>query len=89
MNMTPSTPPRRASVPIWAIEGLNPQRKRAGIVNMTPDAREEAAEPVVWAMFVSRMPTFPHRPRVTRKKATAMTASGIDVEIVRPTRRPR
>jgi hypothetical protein len=69
--------------------GLNPHKKRAGMVNISPDAKEELAEPVVWAMLLSKMELFPRIGVKTLNTATAMTAKGMAVEIVRPTCKPR
>jgi hypothetical protein len=62
---------------------------RAGIVKTTPEAREEEAEPAVCPMFTSRIELFPIRGRSTANAATMITASGIEVLMVRPTFRPR
>ena len=63
-----------------------PQRKSAGSVKMVPVASAVEADPIVWEMFASRI--VPRLPS-TRKKATAMTAAGIEAETVSPTRSPR
>src|SRR4029079_18006535 len=79
--------PRKASAATCQSGGANPHRKRAGIVKMVPEASEELADPIVCERFASRM-TGP-RARRARKRATVRTAIGMDVETVRPTRRPR
>ena len=56
---------------------------------MIPEARDELADPVVWAMLHSKMELFPIRGVNTLNMATEMTARGIAVEIVSPTRNPR
>ena len=66
-----------------------PHMNRAGNVNMTPLARELDAEPVVWEMFVSSIDPLTPTADKARKTATVMTATGMDVLIVRPARRPR
>jgi len=67
--------------------GAMPHRKRAGIVKMVPAASDELAEPMVCERLASRI--IPRPPRTDLKKATVRTAMGMDVETVRPTRRPR
>ena len=59
------------------------------MVNSVPEATLELAEPMVCAMLASRMCAGRVSERIAVKKATVMTATGIDVEMVRPTRRPR
>ena len=78
-----------ASMAIWKIEGSIPHRNRAGMVKITPEASEELAEPAVWEMLLSRMVARPKNLRVKRKKPTVITATGIEVETVKPTSRPR
>jgi hypothetical protein len=63
-----------------------PQRKRAGIVKIVPDASDVEAEPMVCDRFASRMVP---RARKSLKRATVITAAGIDADTVMPTRRPR
>src|SRR5690349_24703467 len=53
---------------------------------MEPVASAVEAEPMVCAMLVSRMVAGS---RSARNAATAITAAGIDAEMVRPTRSPR
>ncbi len=69
--------------------GLNPQRKSAGMVKIRPDAWLDDADPTVWEMLCSRMVERPQTPCSARKTATVITAIGIEVETVSPTRRPR
>ena len=89
MKRTPMRPPAIASVVIWRRFGATPQRNSAGSVKITPEATELEAEPTVCARFASRMlPSCPNRPS-TRKAATVITATGIEVEMVSPARRPR
>jgi len=89
MKSTPNTPPSKASVPIFITDGAKPQRKRAGMVNMVPEASDEDADPVVCAMLFSRIDVLPQIFLVILKNATAMTASGIEVEMVSPTLKPK
>ena len=67
--------------------GAMPHRKSAGMVKMVPAASEELAEPMVCERLASRI--IPRPPPSDLKKATVRTAMGIEVETVRPTRRPR
>ena len=62
-----------------------PRKSRAGSVKTTAAASPSPAEPTVCTMFFSRMLERPERPRMP----IAMTAIGIDAEVVRPTLRPR
>ncbi len=66
-----------------------PHMNNAGSVKITPLASELEADPVVCEMLVSSI--VPRTPTVVsaRNTATVMTATGIDVLIVRPARRPR
>ena len=89
MNRTPSSPPHRASRVICNNPGASPQRNSAGRVKMTPLATELEAEPTVCEVFASSTVAVAPTPRITRKTATVITATGIDVEMVRPTRNPR
>ena len=59
------------------------------MVKMTPLAIELEAEPTVCAMLCSRIVDFTRADRRRRKAATVITATGIEVEIVRPARSPR
>jgi hypothetical protein len=71
---------------ISSFDGSRPQIKKAGIVKITPAARDSPAEPTVCTMLVSRIvPCL----KKMRKMATAITAAGIDAETVSPTLRPR
>ena len=89
IKSTPSSPPHKASRVICSSEGGMPQRNRAGRVKMMPLATELEAEPTVWERLASRMvPPMPRAPKA-RKAATVMTATGIEVEIVRPAWSPR
>jgi hypothetical protein len=55
-------------------------------VNSAPEASDVDAEPIVCARLASRIETRePNR----RGRATVITATGIEVAIVSPTRRPR
>ncbi len=89
MNSTPSSPPHIARIVIWMKVGSKPQRKSAGKVKMTPLATELEAEPTVCDRFASRMVLSTPPARRVRNNATVITATGIEVEIVRPARRPR
>jgi len=62
MQSTPIRPPAIASSVIWSSAGMMSGRaacaahmNSAGIVNSTPEATDELAEPTVWDMFSSRM----------------------------------
>ena len=59
------------------------------MVKIVPEASDELAEPIVCDMLASRIIPRPRAEEGSRKKATVRTAMGIDVETVRPTRRPR
>ena len=89
MKRTPSTPPHTASSVIWTRGASYPHRKRAGTVNINPEASEELAEPVVWEMLHSRIVGLPNSGVSILRIATETTASGIAVLIVSPTLRPR
>jgi len=56
---------------------------------MIPEASEELAEPVVWAMLASKMEALPQIFSNDLKSATDITASGMAVLMVSPTRKPR
>ena len=66
-----------------------PQRKSAGRVKITPLATELEAEPTVCDRFASRILLLTPPARSVRNNATVITATGIDVEIVSPARKPR
>jgi hypothetical protein len=53
--------------------------KRAGIVNNTPDATDELADPIVCDMFVSRMLCLSPKAAKRRNATTVSTATGIEV----------
>ncbi len=89
MNRTPRNPPIMAKAPILKIPGLNPHMKSAGMVKIMPEASDELAEPVVWAILQSKMVLFPKTGVSALKTATAMTAKGIAVEMVKPTLSPK
>ena len=78
-----------ASTVIWRSVVSKPQRKSAGSVKITPLATELEAEPTVCDRFASRMLLSTPLARSARKNATVITATGIDVEMVSPARRPR
>jgi hypothetical protein len=61
-------------VPILNRLGLKPQRKRAGMVKIIPEAREELAEPVVWAILQSKIVLFPMIGLNALNTATEITA---------------
>ncbi len=82
----PSTPPRKQRATTCPYGGAMPQRKRAGMVKMVPDASDVEAEAMVWDRFASRRVALA---RKRRNRATVMTAAGIDADTVMPTRRPR
>ena len=58
-------------------------------MKITPLATELDADPTVCAVFASRMLLSIRAPRSRRKTATVITATGMDVEIVRPATSPR
>src|SRR3990172_3875146 len=89
MNSTPMMPPAIASRVIWAHSGLIPQMNSAGMVNSTPDATDDDAEPTVWEMLLSRMVWETPNAWSSRNTTTVSTAIGIDVLMVRPALRPR
>jgi hypothetical protein len=74
---------------IWRHSGDIPQMKRAGMVNNTPDATEELADPIVCDMFVSSMLCCRPIAEKIRKATTVSTATGIDVLIVNPAFSPK
>lgn len=76
-------------MPILNRLGLKPQRKRAGIVKMSPEANEELADPVVWAILQSKIVLFPRIGLNALNTATEITARGMAVDIVSPTLNPR
>jgi hypothetical protein len=61
----------------------------AGMVNRTPDATEEDADPTVWEMFDSRMECLSPAAVNNRNMTTVSTATGIDVLMVRPAMSPK
>lgn len=91
MKRTPRTAPQTVMREIVRRLGspISPsfaQRNSAGIVKIAPAATDSPAEPIVWTMLLSRIEFFLRMMRVT---PIAMTAAGIDAEIVIPTRSPR
>ena len=77
----PSTPPRSATIAICMKAGDSPHRKSAGMVKIPPVASAVDALPIVCARFASRIVArFPR----TRKSATVITATGMEVETVIP-----
>jgi hypothetical protein len=56
---------------------------------MIPEARDELADPVVWDIFAYRIVDFPNNQLKDLKKATEITARGMAVLMVRPTRNPK
>ncbi len=89
MKSTPSRPPHSDSSVICTMLGAKPHRNRAGRVKMTPLATELEAEPTVCARLASRIDVPTPATRSARKAATVITATGIEVEMVRPARSPR
>jgi len=63
--------------------------KSAGIVKMMPDASDELADSAVCEMLHSRIVGLPMSGVSKRSTATDTTASGMEVLMVSPTRRPR
>src|ERR1017187_3856497 len=82
---TPRTPPVRAIRNVTGILIGKPRKMSAGIVKTTAAATDSPADPVVWTMLFSRIVVFPSFLRIV----IAMTAIGIDADVVRPTFRPR
>jgi hypothetical protein len=89
MKSTPSSPPLMASRTIWTRFVSKPQRNSAGSVKITPLATELEAEPTVWDRLASRMLLRIPPACSARKRATVMTATGMDVEMVSPALSPR
>ena len=82
---TPRTPPVRAIRNVTEIFIGKPRKMSAGIVKTTAAATDSPADPVVWTTLFSRIVEFPSFFRIV----IAMTAIGIDADVVRPTLRPR
>ena len=78
-----------ASKVICSNSGGMPHMNNAGRVKITPLASELDAEPVVCAILVSSIVPLMPTPCSARKTATVITATGIEVLIVRPARNPR
>ena len=89
MKRMPSSPPLMASSVICRSSGGMPHMKSAGSVKITPLASELDAEPVVCEMLVSRIVPLMPATDSARNTATVMTATGMDVLMVRPARSPR
>ncbi len=89
MNSTPSSPPVIASKVIWTNSGSRCHMNSAGSVKMTPLATELEADPIVCDMLASRIVAGRPTCRSSRKAATVITATGIDVEMVSPACKPR
>jgi hypothetical protein len=60
-------------------------RINAGIVNMTPAARDSPAEAAVWTMLFSKILDFLNMLSMPME----ITAAGMDAETVIPAKRPR
>ena len=73
---------------IWRQAGSMPQMNRAGIVNNTPEATEELAEPMVCDMFASRIEWRSPKALNTRTATTVNTTTGREVQLGRPTLTP-
>src|SRR6202007_3441782 len=86
MKSTPSHPPSNASGKIHQKVNSEPKPRKisAGMVNITPAARDSPAEPVVCTMLFSRMVERPN----ARKMLMERTEMGIEAETVRPGGRP-
>ena len=82
-------PPHIDSSAIWRHAGVMPHMNRAGIVNSTPEATEELADPMVCDMLLSRMVCRTPNELRARNTTTVSTAAGIEVLIVSPALRPR
>ncbi len=89
MKSTPISPPAIVSNVICRQAGDMPQMNNAGMVNSTPDATDELAEPIVWDMLLSRIECRRPNDSRIRKVTTVSTATGIDVLIVKPALSPR
>ena len=89
MISTPTSPPHIASSVICLHAGFIPQMNRAGIVNSTPEATDELADPMVCDMLASRMLCFRPSRVKTRNATTVNTATGMEVLIVSPAFSPR
>ncbi len=63
--------------------------KSAGIVKMIPDASELEADPTVWEKLASSSVDPTPTTESARNSAIVRTATGMEVEIVNPTRSPR
>ena len=64
--------------------GQTPDSTNAGMVNTAPAATDSPIEPIVRAMFSSRIEPF-----ISRRMAMPITAAGYVAAIVIPARRPR
>ena len=69
--------------------GANPHKNKAGKVKIMPLAMEEEAEPIVWLRLASRILEVPPNLRMVLNAATVITATGIEVLIVKPALNPR
>lgn len=83
------TPPHMASSVIWLQATGICQMNRAGMVNSTPEATEELAEPTVCDRLASRIEWLPPNALRARKATTVSTATGMEVLMVSPALRPR
>ena len=80
MNSTPSQPPKSATGKIRqkVKSELKPRKMSAGMVNITPAARDSPADPVVCTILFSRIV---ERPKA-RKMLMESTEIGIEAEII-------
>ena len=82
---TPRIPPVSATRNVTGICIGKPRKMSAGIVKTTAAATDSPAEPVVCTMLFSRIVECPSFLRIV----IAMTAIGIEADVVSPTRSPR
>jgi hypothetical protein len=69
--------------------GVIPHMNSAGMVNSTPEATDELADPMVWDMLLSRMLCPSPNAVNSRNATTVSTATGMEVLIVSPAIRPK
>jgi hypothetical protein len=86
MNKTPSHPPSSASGNTRQNVNSEPKPRKisAGIVNITPAARDSPADPVVCTILFSRIVDRPK----ARKMLMDKTEIGIEADTVNPARNP-
>ena len=81
-----------ARIAIWMnpvpSDGAIPHMNSAGMVKIVPEASDDEADPAVCPMLTSRIVLPPMIGRSAANAATMITASGIEVLMVRPTCSP-